>query len=221
MYYFQLHWFNSQHHQSAAAISRVDEIWPHGSKFQMLCTETASRLISQQNTEESSTFGANLNEKIPKAILLCLSGKLRFFTPPWCIITGSNVRFLRSYCLLPANQNIHTSSCRRKSPAPPGRERDAAGFSQHSYQLPAGSQRTDTDTVHLGKEPYSLPPLPPFHLTCAFLLPQWTWRLHPVVIPLAAASSPKKCVTCTPVACTFAYNYTLWVLVRELNFFTE
>lgn len=121
---------------------------PHDSKQQ----KTALQLINQLNTEASSRFGANLNKKISQVLLFWVSEELHFFTPPCCTQTGSAVLApVRFYRLILAIENIHTSSDRRKSPAPPDRERDTAWFPQHNYQLPAGSRHTATDTVHLGR----------------------------------------------------------------------
>lgn len=124
---------------------------PHDSNM-TASNKTALQLINQLNTEASSRFGANLNKKISKVLLFWVSEELHFFTPPCCTQTGSAVLApVRFYRLILAIQNIHTSSDRRKSPAPPDRERDTAWFLQHNYQLPAGSRHTATDTVYLGR----------------------------------------------------------------------
>lgn len=134
---------------------RLNETWPKShmtASSKHYAQKTALQLINQLNTEASSRFGANLNKKISKALLFWVSEELHFFTPPCCTQTGSAVLApVRFYRLILAIQNIHTSSDRRKSPAPPDRERDTAWFPQHNYQLPAGSRHTATDTVHLGR----------------------------------------------------------------------
>lgn len=154
MHFFQLHWFYPQNCQRATA--GTDSMKPdqsptwqqHDSKQR----KTALQLINQLNTEASSRFGANLNKKISQVLLFWVSEELHFFTPPCCTQTGSPALApVRFYRLILAIQNIHTSSNRRKSPAPPDRERDTAWFPQHNYQLPAGSRHTATDTVHLGR----------------------------------------------------------------------
>lgn len=93
--------------------------------------------------------------------------------------------------------DVHmTKSGREKEPAPPVRD------SRHSTaQLSAPSMLTDT--VHLGKEPYSLPhsllslPFSLYSLSVFLLSLPFTWRLHPVVIPFPASSSSSSSHTHT------------------------
>lgn len=123
-------------------------------------TDRQFQRIDYSNKYTSISKTANLTQKFSKMSLLFR------FLPVLVNSYWSSPRPHPFFChlLLDSVQlDLHMSSGREKEPAPPVRQRNCQGFHTYgtNFSSQPVSQRTHTDSVQLGTEPYSLLPPPP------------------------------------------------------------